>query len=224
MTLIEQNPVSHLLDGMLKCRNCGTPMETAGESFNEAPKYVCATGNFNCNTPEIEAEPFNRLMVKRVIDAILDEENTSRVTDIVSGEAVKALEARDEDRRAIFELQRKGPDMLNLHRGTPLVDAEALRLTDGEKEYFQAMEAEYRGRWERIGPYSNVVENPREIQKYALDPDTYLRPSNIRTTRAIMESAVADIFVGLGSATINYRLPLPHGGGAGTRSSDEISL
>ena len=43
MTLIEQNPVSHLLDGMVKCRNCSTPMETAGESFNEASRYVCAT-------------------------------------------------------------------------------------------------------------------------------------------------------------------------------------
>ena len=71
MTLIEQNPVSHLLDGMVKCRNCGTPMETAGESFNEASRYVCATKNKGCNTPDIEAGPFNRLVVRRAIHAFL---------------------------------------------------------------------------------------------------------------------------------------------------------
>ena len=52
MTLIDQNLVSHLLDGMVKCQHCSAPMETAGESFNEAPRYVCIARNEGCNTPD----------------------------------------------------------------------------------------------------------------------------------------------------------------------------
>ena len=67
MTLIEQigqNPDSYLLDRMVTCQYCRAPMETAGESFNEAPKYVCATKNKGCGLPDIDAEPFNRLILR----------------------------------------------------------------------------------------------------------------------------------------------------------------
>ena len=92
MTLIGQNPASHLLDRMVTCQHCGAPMETAGESLNEAPKYVCTTKNKGCGTPDIDAELFNRLILRTVINAILDENNISKVTEIVHEEALKESE------------------------------------------------------------------------------------------------------------------------------------
>ncbi len=106
MTLIERNPAIHLLDGLVKCRNCGTQMETAGESFNEAPRYVCVTRNEGCDTQDTLAEPFNRLMVARTINAILDDRNTQTVLGNVRGEAI---ERDTEDVKAILDLQDRKP-------------------------------------------------------------------------------------------------------------------
>ena len=222
MTLIEQNPASHLLDRMVTCQHCGTPMETAGESFNEAPKYVCTTKYKGCNTPDIDAEPFNRVILRTVINAVLDENNISKVTGIVREEASEeSTEAVD----AIFKMQGVQPRLFNLHEGKPLFDRERYPiLTDEMKEYQQKTEAEYRERWEQAGPYRNALENPSKVRQYSLNLDTYLRPSNISTTRAIMESAVTEILAGPGSATINYRLPLPDGGGTNARSSEEVQF
>ena len=220
MTMIEQSLVSHLLDGMVTCRHCGTPLETAGESSNQAPKYVCATKNKGCDTPDIDAEPFNRLTLRAVINAILDE-NNSKVTEIVREDA---MDEGGEDVKAIFRLQSNQPGLFNLHKGEPSFDSERPTLTEVEKESLQRTEAEYMERWERAGPYVNAVENPRKVRQYSLNLDTYLRPSNISTTRSIMESAVTEILAGPGSATINYRLPLPPGGGNGARSSEQVQF
>ena len=62
------------------------------------------------------------------------------------------------------------------------------------------------------------------MRQYSLNLDTYLRPSNIRTTRAIMESAVEEILAGPGSAIIKYRLILPHVRATKARLSDEVQF
>ena len=156
-------------------------MGTAGESLNEAPKYVCSTKNKGCGTPDIDAEPFNRLILRTVLNAILDESNISKVTEIVQEKALV------------------------------------------EKEYMRRI-IEYLKPSDRVGPYRDAEENPWRVRQYSLNPDTYLRPINISTARAIMESAVTEILTGSGSATINYRLPLPHGAGKKARSSDEVQF
>ena len=223
MTLIEQNPASHLLDGMVECRHCGSPLETAEEPFNGAPKYVCTTKNKGCDTPDIDAEPFNRLMLRTVINAILDENNISKVTGIVRE---GALEENQEAGDAIIGMQGSPYHRLfRLHEGKPLYDRERHpAVRDGADEHVEKLEGEHRARREQAGPYWNGVSNPGKVRQYSLNLDTYLRPSNISTTRAIMESAVTEILAGPGSATINYRLPLPHGGGTKARSSDEVQF
>jgi hypothetical protein len=224
MALVEkigQNPDSYLLDKMVTCQYCRAPMETAGESFNEAPKYVCATKNNGCGLPDIEAEPFNRLILRTVINAILDEENISKVTGIIREEA---LEESEEAGDAIFEMQGREHRLFRLHEGKPMYDSERYALVADEgKEYVQE-EKEYHPWFQQAGPYRNAAENPRKVRQYSLNLDTYLRPSNISTTRAIMESAVTEILARPGSATINYRLPLPHGGGTKARSSDKVQF
>ena len=64
----------------------------------------------------------------------------------------------------------------------------------------------------------------RKVEEYSLNPDTYLRASNIQTTKAIMESLISEILVGPHSATIRYRLPVHPGGGTRARSSEQIQF
>jgi hypothetical protein len=223
--MTEQSLVSHLLDGMVKCGHCGTPLETAAESSNQPPKYVCATNNKGCDIPDIQAESFNRLVVQRVINAILDGKNIDQVLEIVRNEEI---DERGDDLSFILSLQSREPLSFNLPKGVPpMIDIESpapTDTTDTMDKYRQEAEADYLERRERAGPYWNAVENPSKVKQYSLNLDTYLRPSNISTTRAIMESSVAEVLAGLGSATIHYRLPLPPGGGDGARSSEEVQF
>ena len=87
MTMTDQNVVSHLLDGMVKCRHCNAPMQITQQPEREALSYVCAVKDELCATPRIEAERFNRLVVYRAINAFLGPRNSARLLDILADEA-----------------------------------------------------------------------------------------------------------------------------------------
>jgi hypothetical protein len=260
--MIEQNLVSHLLDGMVKCRNCGTPMERAGESFNEAPRYVCTTKNKGCNTPEIEAEPFNRLVVRRAIHAFLNPANTLKVLAIILDEA---MSEGNEDLRAMLDLkeitatpneeppprgeehtltvktiERWGVIYGGIITSKPLeeVESAANEATASRGIESAANEATASRGIEFIRGIdfianeatasrgiefiANEATASRKVEEYSLNPDTYLRPSNIQTTKTIMETLISEVLVDPDSATIRYSLPVNPGGWPESRTSEEV--
>ena len=96
-------------------------------------------------------------------------------------------------------------------------DPEMLRLLELDpSQYIEPLR--------RLDRYWSVTGDVEHIEHYALDLNTYLRPSNIQTTRAIIETAVAGISVGTGSATIGYRTPMPPGSGAEGKTQEEVDF
>ena len=223
MTMAEQNLVSHLLDGMVHCRKCNTPIATAGESFGEMPKYVCPNSWENCDTPEIPAEPFTRLVVERVIRAALEGENTQRVAAAVKADARRRrrIERWISWSRLTLYLSRRPPRFdkgRHLPKPYPTdLDLEMERLMDLDPD-------KYIGPLNRLDQYWSTTGDTGQIEEYALDLDTYLRPTNLHITRAIMDTSVDEIQVGRGSATIRYRIPMPPGSGVEGRSQEEVDL
>ena len=214
MTMIDQNAIAHLLDGMVKCRRCGTPMGAGGEFLGDTPKYACTTKNDGCNTPDIESEPFNGLVVRRAIHAFLDPGNTGKVFDIIRSEAMNegnedlqaALSWKETTPRPDDEPPPHGEDRepkVTVSRAGQEMPTESL---DSSRVVFHA------------GPAF------RKVEEYSLNPYTYLRASNIQTTKAIMDRLISEILVGPDSATIRYRLPVRPGGGTRARSSEEIQF
>ena len=213
MTLIEQNQVSHLLDGMVKCRHCGTPMETAGESFDESPRYVCATRNEGCSTPEIQAEPFTRLVVERAAHAFLSPQNTSKILDVIIHEAEK--EDRG-DLRAVLELERE--EQPSRDEDEPPRVAIVGYAGQFPEELPDNLSEVIPGSVRFVGPAS------RKVEEYGLNPETYLRPSNLQTTKAIMEILISEILAGPSSATIQYSLPVHPGGRTESGTTEEVPI
>ena len=186
------------------CRKCDTPMATTGESFGETPKYVCPNSREGCDTPEIPAVPFNQIVFERVIRAALEGESTKRVAGIVQEDAQQRIkEYQDAQSSVAQNLPGLNPAMQRL-----------LQLPPGE--YIEPLR--------RLDRYWTSTGDTRHIEEYALGLDTYLRPNNISTTRTIMDTAVADIQVGRGSATITYNTPMPPGSGAEGRTQEEVDL
>lgn len=220
MTMAEQNPVSHLLHGMVRCQHCSTPMETIGEAFGETPRYVCPRTWANCETPEIPAEAFNRLVVAAVIRAALEGQNTRQVAETVQddvqqrikeySDAKDLLETRPAPRTVMDILDPPPPDLSSL-------DPEMRRLLELES-------GQYIDPLRRLDRYWRTTGDAEHIAWYAHDLNTYLRPSNLATTRDIIEAAVVEISVGSGSAEIRYRTPMPPGSGAEGRTQEVVNL
>ena len=220
MTMAEQNPVAHLLDGMVRCHACNAPMETIGVSFGETPKYICSRRRDDCNTPEVPSEDLARLMVERVIGAALEGDNAKKVAETVREDAQQRAEdytvARLDE---AFRTMPYEPQMMAPHPSEymPEPDPEMRRLLELDP-------AEYIEPLRRLDRYWSVTGDTGHIEQYAFDLNTYLRPGNIRTTRAIVETAVDEIRVGASSATIMYRTAMPPGSGAKGRTQEEVDL
>ena len=221
MTMAEQNPVSYLLEGMVHCRRCDTPMATECLAFGETPKYVCRHRHEDCDTPKIPAEPFNRLMVETVIHAALEGENAKRVARTVQ-EDVRERDREYTSAKLIEGLRSLESPSLNMIGPWPPTDLPEL---DPEQERLLNLEpGEYIEPLRRLQRYWSTTGDTGHIEEYALNLDTYLRPSNIQTTKAIMSTAVDDIRVGPRFATIRYRTPMPPGSGAHGKSQEDVNL
>lgn len=221
MTMAEQNPVSHLLDGMMHCRNCDIPMAATGWSPGETLKYVCSRRQDDCDTAEVPAEPFARLVVETVIRAALEGDNAGRVSQAVRDDARQRSEDYTSARldEAFRSMELYDPLAVAPHPSEymPEPDHETRRLLESNP-------AEYIEPLRRLNRYWDATGDTGHIEAYTFDPDTYLRPANIRNTRAIMETAVDEILVGSGSATIRYRIAMPPGSGTEGKFQEEVEL
>ncbi len=221
MTLTEQNPVSHLLDDMVKCQHCGTSMASTGENYEEATHYVCQTKAEGCDTPDVEAEPFNRLIIGKVLEGILDSDNTRKLVALVREAAMEEIDEYDDAAMSRMQAFQSILDELRKRNAgskpTPSERNSWTRVVwDVEDEHLESR-ARAAQRWE-------TATQPDKVAEYAHNPDTFLRPGNIRTTKAIMELAIREIFVGPESATIRYTMPMPPGNSAKAQGTEEVTL
>ena len=184
MTQIGTYPDSHLLDGLVKCRNCDIPMKS------DAQRYMCSNPKGTCDTPAFGVISFNRLMFATMLNTVLSGDNNLKVIEIVQQQAREKI--------AQWEPNAEPP--------TPL----------------QSNQAEYLEKQRGTAPYQNMVTNTLQVAEYSRNLDTYLRPSNIETAKAIMEHAVEEILAGRGSVTIKYRMPMPPRAGTQARTFEEV--
>ena len=213
MNTAEQNPVGHLLDGMVNCRACDAPMVTARSTLWETPRYVCSRRQDGCDTPVVLAEPLARLVVERVIRAALEVDNTRRVAESVREDASRRSgEYTTAELKEILRTMAPHPSEY-----IPEPDPEMRRLLDLDP-------AEYIVPLRRLNRYWDATGDTGHIEGYAHDPSTYLRLRNIRSTKAILETALEEILVGSGSATIRYRTPMPPGSGTKGKLQEELDL
>lgn len=221
MTLVERQPTGSLLDGIVKCRNCGVPMETTVDSAGDESVYVCADPRGDCDTRDILAEPFNRLMVARVISTLLGGDNAKKVEEAV---LEMAREEAEENYRQMFSIQYKLMGYPSDHESNEVSQTPQDEEEDPEtvlQRNRRRDEEELAERSHRDSAYRRVMENPDWTGEYARNPETYLRAGNLTATRTILETAVLEILAGNGSATIRYRALAPSR--HGTRTSEEVA-
>ena len=216
MTTAEQNPVARLLDGMVRCQNCNAIMDITSAYPAQAPAYECRRLPAGCVMPPIPAEPLARLVVETVIHTALAGSNAQQVAEQIQGDARQRIREYDD----VVETGRAPRFVVDgfiqpqgLSRTLPTV-----RVLD-ESETTERVEA-----LRRLDRYWNATGDTGHVEQYALDMNTYLRPSNLQTTRAIIETAVAEVIAGPVSATIRYKPAMPKGSGDGDTLESVVNL
>lgn len=218
MTMTDQRLTGHLLDGMVKCRQCDAPMELSGESEHAVLSYVCAIKDEGCTIPDVVAGPFNRLVVRRAIHAFLDPQNTRKVRDIIIDHA---LQEDNGEMRTLLDLAEASSSSteetpLNREGQRTLITPKFPSSADFDPADFEPFVTDMTVLF--VGAASQKVE------EYSLNPDTYLRPSNLQTTQAIITALIREILVGPDFATIHYRLSVHPSGQAEPRTSEEVPI
>ena len=227
MTTTDRNLVSHLMQGMVKCRHCEGPMEIMDRPRYETPSYVCIIKSGRCAAPVIEAEPFNRLVVRRAIHAVLGPQNIWKVRDIIIDQAM-----RDGNGELSAVLDRLRPTPTSPEKRDARIEVwlsghEDKTIIVNSLEELRAMpDLDYDTmRWippEDPAPLEDIVS--RKVEEYSLNPDTYLRPSNLHTTRAIITALLREIMVGPDFVTIHYGLPVNPGRQPELGTSEEVPI
>ena len=82
-----------LLDGLLRCGTCGRPMTFDSPVDREEPTYACRRWSVNdwsrCETPSVRADALHRLVISRVMPAVLTPSNLAYLMAEISDQMVE---------------------------------------------------------------------------------------------------------------------------------------
>ena len=218
----------HLLAGLVRCQPCGTEMTA---THNPDNRYVCPTlmerGPDDCTTPPIDAEYLDRLVVTRMVENVLTNENLQTVINIAQEQSGKmALQHRAEletisDRLAGQNRPRRElMAAVETERTTfAKVAGRVQELNDTKtKLEAQAMEAKKQLDLQAfMSDEARIRENARNI-------DTYLRAVNKETVREMIRTLIREVLVRPGTATLRYAIPMPSGRPGKGAMTEEVAL
>ena len=85
---IGSTPISAIseLDGLITCGNCGGPMALDDAQDGQETRYACepGPGQSRCPTPRLHARRTEILLIGRVLQTVLTDENISRVLEVAN--------------------------------------------------------------------------------------------------------------------------------------------
>ena len=199
-----------ILNGVLRCAPCGSPMLKIGAS------YVCPTqvngSQSPCGTKPVNAHELLELTVVHIINRTINDQTVEQLTGIIQGEygekAQRSQEDLDRAEAAITALNGLKNEAVHKveHHDKPYREAA------GEIEQLNqtsiALSYEARTSRREIDRYS-FVSDPDRIRANAVDPETYLGSASPEDTRELFAMFVRSIEAGSDCITINFTDNVP---------------
>ncbi len=227
-----QTASPYLLSGLVRCELCRKALTAAEAKGGKYSYYVCQSilngGSGSCETPRLNSERIERLIIQQLRDHILTESNIRDLVrmvdeemDGVAREQRERLEAIDaesaEVRRKIERLWHvvETSDMeLNEILPRLRVHQERQALLDASAEEARAVLAERR----------ELLDSAEIIARFAEEMSEFLRTSEVTETKAFIRSFVKRISISPGRAVIHYTIPTPDDSPIGGADNAEIEL
>ena len=209
----------HILSGLVRCHACGDVMSAIPESDNHPAGYVCprllSHGPTGCANQTVDADILDRLVVAKLLDNVITEENLQDTIALVKRDAVSEAECEiqrlQDTQHELSDLNRqKGTIITAVEHGATTYVESAKRvgeITDVETE----LESAAREAKERAAASEYAAESEDRIRRYAADLSTYLRESNAAGTREFLHAFIHEVLVAPDAATIRYTVPTATG-------------
>ncbi len=207
----------YLLSGIARCGICGRAMVGQEAKSGKFAYYVCGTllkkGAGTCNAPYLNAKKFEGLVIDKIKEHILTEENLRELVKLVNEEMDAATkdykerlrgiagELADVRRRLDRHYEALETGMLSLSDLAPRIQALRHR-----QEHLEAAEEELEG---RLAGRKAELASLEVVTRYVEDLRELLSQSPLTERKAFIKSFVKEVLVTGKEVVLTYTIPLP---------------
>jgi site-specific DNA recombinase len=207
----------YLLSGIARCGRCGKALIASEAKGGQFTYYVCGTlirqGAGSCDTPYLNAHKFESLVIDKIKEHILTEENLRELVRLVNEEMdAQASEYRERLDTIIREIDETNRRLGRLHEaletGSLTLEDLAPRIQDLRQRRKQ-LETSRLELETRLSDRRVELADLWLVTEYIEDLRNVLTYSSLAEQRAFIRSFVKEVKVTGTAALLTYTMPLP---------------
>ena len=207
----------YLLSGLVKCQRCRRALTAAEAKSGKYAYYVCQSllkrGSGTCETPRLNAQRFERLIIEQIREHILTESNIRDLVRLVDEEmdgVAREERAKLETIEAeLAEVRRKMDRLWHAVETSDLEVNDILPRLRQHQERQARLETAAEDARSALSERRAVLDSVDVIAAFAREMSGFLRTSELTESKAFIRSFVKEITVKPGTATIRYTIPTP---------------
>ena len=216
-----QRVASHyLLSGLTRCGHCGKALVGQDAKGGKFTYYVCGTllkkGAGSCPSRYVNSQKFERLVIDKIKEHILTEENLRELVRMVNEEMDAS--ASDCKKRLDIVLEEIADVNQRLDRLYDAIETGKLNLDDLSPRIKQLKERKERleaQKWElewQLKERRVELADVETITRYVKDLRNLLDESSLAERKSFIRSFVREIEVSRDNVLLKYSIPLTTGG------------
>ena len=207
---------TYLLSGLVRCKSCNRALSGQDAKSGQFSYYVCQSimkrGRDACDTPRLNARRFEEMVVERIRENILTEDNITELVKIVDEEmdgiAREQRQKLETIETELEDVKRKLGRVWHLVENTDLDMADASDRIREHRERQKRLEDSAAEARAILSQRREVLDDVETIAAYAADMSEFLNESELTERRAFIESFVKEIVVMPGDALLRYTIPI----------------
>ena len=207
----------YLLSGLVRCERCNKALTGADAKSGKYSYYVCQTilngGRKACDTPRLNADRFERVIIGQIRDHILTGSNIRELVKLLDEEMDGVA---NEERERLVAIETEQEDVrLKMDRLWHVVETAGMEVNDilPRLRVHQERQAQLERAAEEarsaLSERRNFLDSTEVIARFVEEMSEFLQASELTETKAFIRSFVKRIVVRKGTAVIHYTIPTP---------------
>jgi len=207
----------YLLSGIARCGRCGKALIASEAKGGQFTYYVCGTlirqGAGSCDTPYLNAHKFESLVIDKIKEHILTEDNLRELVRLVNEEMdAQASEYREQLDTIIRETDETNRRLSRLYEA---LETGKLAMEDLAPRIRELRERQKQLETSRLELETSLSDRRVEladlgvVSEYVADLRNVLTYSSLAEQRAFIRSFVKEVKVTGTDALLTYTMPLP---------------
>ena len=207
----------YLLSGLVRCERCNKALTGAEAKGGRYSYYVCQTilngGRKVCDTPRLNADRFERVIIGQIRDHILTGSNIRELVKLLE-EEMDGVANEERERLSAIETEQEEV-RLKMDRLWHVVETAGMEVNDilPRLRVHQERQAQLERAAEEarsaLTERRDFLDRTEVIARFVEEMSEFLQASELTETKAFIRSFVKRIVVRKGTAVIHYTIPTP---------------